>query len=178
MAKNNRMKSKPKLSSAFLAVLLLITAFSTTAFADGGTTTLTTTVPCTVTLQIGEHGAVTVDGTKYTGNTSFQAELDAVVTYTITPDSGYEISKVTYDGTDVTASAKSGTYKAAELKGNVTVTVTFARKGGETPTDPTMPTSPKTGDQSRPILWAALLASSVLAFTVLLYVLKRRKART
>lgn len=59
------MRKISKVFSAFLAVMLLITAFGTTAFADSGNTTLTAQVPCTVTLQIGEHGSITVDGTKY-----------------------------------------------------------------------------------------------------------------
>ncbi len=166
------MKRESRLFFTFLAVVLLVSAFSVSAFADGGTTTLTTTVPCTVTLQIGEHGAVTVNGTKYTGNTSFQAELDAVLTYTITPDSGYEISKVTYYGTDVTASAKSGTYKAAALKGNVTVIVSFAKKS----VTPPPPNSPKTGDGSNPVLWAALLTVSSVTVAAALFFRKRRKA--
>lgn len=166
------MRKYSKILSAFLAVMLLITAFGTTAFADEGTTTLTTTVPCTVTLQIGERGAVTAAGTKYTGNASFQAALNTVLTYTISPDSGYKISKVTYDGTDVTEAAKSGTYTAAALQGNVTLTVTFVKKT-ITPTDPT---SPKTGDESHMALWIGLMCVSGAGLGMLLISRRKRRA--
>lgn len=120
------MKSKVKLFSAFLAVMLFITAFGTTALADGGNTTLTAKVPCTVTLSIGENGSVTVDGTKYIGDASFQKDPDTVVAYAITPDSGYEINSVLYNGENVTSSVSGGVYTAPALTGNVTLTVLFA----------------------------------------------------
>ena len=120
------MRKCNKILSALLAVMLLTTLFSVTAFADGGNTTLTAKVPCTVTLGIGENGSVTVDGTKYTGDTSFQKDLDTVVSYSITPDSGYEINSVLYNGVNVTASVSGGVYTAPALTNNATLTILFA----------------------------------------------------
>ena len=120
------MRKCNKILSALLAVMLLTTLFSVTAFADGGNTTLTAKVPCTVTLSIGENGSVTVDGTKYTGDASFQKDPDTVVSYSITPDSGYEINSVLYNGENVTASVSGGVYTAPALADNATLTVLFA----------------------------------------------------
>ena len=163
------MKKPNKILTAFLTVMLLAMLFSTNAAAESCTTILTATVPCTVPLQIGEHGTVTVNGITYTGDASIKADLDTVLTYTITPDSGYEISKVTYDGTDVTASAKSGTYTALALKGNVTLTVAFTKA---------VPTSPQTGDESCMALWIAMMCVSGAEIAALVISSRKRKART
>jgi hypothetical protein len=120
------MRKYNKILSAFLAVMLLTMLCSIPAFADGGNTTLTAKVPCAVKLSIGENGSVTVDGTKYTGDASFQKDLDSVVSYTITPDSGYEINSVLYNGENVTASVSDGVYTAPALTDNATLTVLFA----------------------------------------------------
>lgn len=128
------MKSKAKLISAFLAVLLLLSAFGLTAFAESGSTTLTTTIPCTVTLQVGEHGKVTVDGTDYTGNTSFQRDAGTAVTYTFTPNGLYSMDKVIYNGTEVTGELSGNTWTAPALTGNAALSVSFKLIGGGTPT--------------------------------------------
>ena len=120
------MKQIARLFSAFMMVIILTQGFSIPAFAESGDTTVTTTVPCTVTLSIGENGSVTVDGTRYTGKASFQKDLDTVVSYTITPDSDYEINSVLYNGENVTASVSGGVYTAPALTGNATLTVLFA----------------------------------------------------
>ena len=98
------MRKPNKILSVFLAVLLLISAMSVTAFAaDGGSTTLTASIPCTVSLDVGPHGMVTAEGTDYTGVTSFTAAPGAVIVYTFTPDVLFAVSQVLYNGDDVTA---------------------------------------------------------------------------
>ncbi len=129
------MRKNGKIFSAFLAVLLLLSLFSITAFADsGGTTTLTTTIPCTVTLQVGDHGKVTVDGTDYTGNGSFQRDAGTAVTYTFDPNGLYSVDKVIYDGTEVTSELSGNTWTAPALTGNAALSVSFKLIGGGTPT--------------------------------------------
>lgn len=84
------MRKHNKILSVFLAVLLLISAMSVTAFAaDGGNTTLTAEIPCTVTLQVGDHGKVTVNSTDYTGNATLSVSFKFIGgggtdTYTVT----------------------------------------------------------------------------------------------
>ena len=128
------MRKNGKFFSAFLAVLLLLSLFSITAFADSGSTTLTTTIPCTVTLQVGDHGKVTVDGTDYTGNASFQRNAGTVVTYTFDPNGLYSVDKVIYDGTEVTSELSGNTWTAPALTGNAALSVSFKLIGGGTPT--------------------------------------------
>ena len=123
-----------KTLSAFLTILLLVSAFGITAFAEGGNTTLTTTIPCMVTLQVGDHGKVTVDGTDYTGNASFQRDAGTVVTYTFTPNGLYSVDKVIYNGTEVTGDLSGNTYTAPALTGNAALSVSFKLIGGGTPT--------------------------------------------
>ena len=125
------MGSIRKIFSAFLAVLLLISLFSVTAFAD---TTLTTTIPCTVTLQVGDHGKVTVDSTDYTGNASFQRDAGTVLTYTFSPNGLYSIDKVIYNGAEVTGELSGNTWTAPALTGNAALSVSFKLIGGGTPT--------------------------------------------
>ena len=120
------MKHVVRLFSAVMMVALLAQVLAVPAFAESGNTTVTTTVPCTITLCVGENGSVAVDGTEYTGDASFQRELDTVVSYSITPDSGYEINGVLYDGEDVTDSVSGGVYTAPALTDNPTLTVLFA----------------------------------------------------
>lgn len=120
------MKRTVKLFSALLAVLLLFAALSRPACADEGSMTVTTVIPCTVTLSIGENGSVTADNTTYTGDASFQADPDTVLIYTITPEKGYEIDCVTYNGEDVMSSVAEGSYTAPALTGNAELIVTFA----------------------------------------------------
>ena len=128
------MRKNGKIFSAFLAVLLLLSLFSVTAFADSGSTTLTTTVPCTVTLQVGDHGKVTVDDADYTGNASFQRDAGTVVTYTFTPNGLYSVDKVIYNGVEVTSELSGNTWTAPALTGNAALSVSFKFLGGGTPT--------------------------------------------
>ena len=128
------MRKNGKIFSAFLAVLLLLSLFSITALAESGSTTLTTTIPCTVTLQVGDHGKVTVDGTDYTGNASFQRNAGTAVTYTFDPNGLYSVDKVIYDGTEVTSELSGNTWTAPALTGNAALSVSFKFLGGGTPT--------------------------------------------
>ena len=165
--------TRRRVFSVLLFCCLFLSGFSIKTFADaGGSQTITSSVPCTVTLKIGKHGFVTVGGKKYTGETSFYADLGSVLTYTFTPESGYKIAEVNYDGENVTSTAGSGIYNAPALSANVTVIVRFT---GQTPsadpsdtnpsdTDPSGTTSsgnsPTTGDKNHPGLLIFFMAVS------------------
>ncbi|MCQ2549263.1 MAG: InlB B-repeat-containing protein [Lachnospiraceae bacterium] len=129
--KDDSMRKTNKILSVILAVLLLISAMSVTAFAaEGGNTTLTAQIPCTVTLQVGDHGKVTVNSTDYTGNAGFTAAVGTALTYTFTPNTLYKVDKVIYNGTDVTGELSGNTYTAPALAGNATLSVSFKFIGG------------------------------------------------
>lgn len=123
------MRKPKKILSAFLAILLF-SAMSISAFAADGSTTLTTTIPCTVTLQIGSHGKVTVNSTDYTSDASFTAPVGTALTYTFTPDALYKVDKVIYNNAEVTDELTSNAYAAPALAGNATLSVSFRFIGG------------------------------------------------
>lgn len=108
----------------FLSLLLLASACSA-ALAEGSQT-VTTTCPCTVTLQVGAHGRVTVEGVDYTGSGSFQKDCGAVVSYAFSPNLLYALDKVLYNGAEVTDQLLSGgVYTAPPLTGNASLSVSF-----------------------------------------------------
>lgn len=61
-------------------------------------TTITAIVPDThtVTLEIGEHGSVVIDGTVYTGTQEIEVPRLAELVYCIKADNGWEIDTVSY----------------------------------------------------------------------------------
>lgn len=164
------MRNIRKTFSAFLAVLLLLSLFSVTAFADSGSTTLTTTIPCTVTLQVGDHGKVTVDGTDYTGNASFQRDAGTVVTYTFTPNSLYSVDKVIYNGVEVTDELSGNSYTAPALTGNATLEVSFKLLGG-------LPNPPHTGDSNLASILFTVSAFGLGFVLLILITARKRKAK-
>ena len=114
-----------RLLAVLLALLLIGSLCIECLGATEGTQTIRLTVPAAVTLNIGEHGSVTVNGITYTGDASFTLPPGTVLTYSFTPDEGYEISNILYNGVDVTASVTDGVYTAPQLTDNATLTVVF-----------------------------------------------------
>ena len=154
-----------------ILILFLSSALPSGVYADtSGTQVITVSIPCTVTLLIGEHGAVQVNGKSYTGDTSIQAPVGTAFTYTLLPDAGYQLSTLTYDRDTVTGSVKNGAYAAPALTGHAELKVTFVKQ-----TEPLSASStPKTGDESDPGLWLALMLASGAG---LLALLEKRKNR-
>lgn len=155
---------------AFLAALLLLSVFGSTAFADGGNTSLTVNVPFTVTLQVGDHGKVTVDGTDYTGNARFQRDAGTVVTYTFTPNGLYSVDKAIYNGVEVTDELSGNTYTAPALTGNATLEVSFKLLGG-------LPNPPHTGDSNLASILFAVSAFGLGFVLLILITARKRKAK-
>ena len=71
----------------------------------------------TIHISCGSHGLVTTDSETVTHGQS--------VSFTITPDEGYMIEEVLYNGTDVTNKVKNGIYTITNVKGEVNLSVTF-----------------------------------------------------
>lgn len=155
----------------FLFACLLLGCFTAPALAEkGGVQTITTAVPCTVTLTVGTHGSVTVNGTSYRGRAVFPAAWGEGLTLAFTPDSGYGLSAVRFGGTDVTALVKDGRYTAT-LTEDLTVTVDFARQA--------LPENVvRTGDDSCLWLWLLLTLGSGAAAAVLLAQSRKRRSGT
>ncbi len=83
----------------------------------------------TITATAGENGSISP------GNASVPEGGSAV--FTITPDSNYEVEKVTVDGTDVMGQLQNGQYTFSDVQANHTISVTFK----EIPAAPTPPTT-------------------------------------
>lgn len=134
-----------KIIAICLCCLLLFGVCATCYAATGGTQTITLRVPCTVKLAVGAHGSVTVDGHKYMGDGSFRADVGTVLSFIIRPDSGYVIEKLLVNGGDQTTAVSEGVFQAGALEGNMTLSVTFAKKAGPEPRPP--------GGGERPVPW-------------------------
>lgn len=70
-----------------------------------------------VQISCGPNGTVTAD--------SETVAYDQSVSFTITPDEGYMIDEVIYNGDDVTNKVKNGRYTVAKVQGEVHLSVTF-----------------------------------------------------
>ena len=174
----------------------LLCALLPAAFADGQVQTVTLNIPCTVTVDVGEHGKVYSNSTTWTGPDigSFQVWPGTRVSFLITPDAGYVVDVLTLSGTDVREGLRYGLYGTV-IEHNETLVVRFEKPASPSPTPtpspiPTLwPTStpspwttpvpttppwqvtppygPKTGDENTVGTWATLLLVSAAALLVL-----------
>ena len=79
-------------------------------------------------IQSGAGGSVSYDGTTVTNTTrSFTVNEGTSATITITPNTGYKLSKLTVNGTNVTSSVSNNKYTINSISANMTVVVTFVQ---------------------------------------------------
>ena len=161
------MNRKHKWLSALVAALLIL-ALCVPAFAAGGSTNITAEVkhPRTVTVRHTTHGQVIVlaPNPLHDGDT---------VVFTVTPDKGYRVSAVTYNGKDVTAQLVNGTYTTV-ADGDMEFYATFTRKhsggnsgGTDGETGGKTVDGSKTGDIGVTLYAASALLSAAGAGTLL-----------
>ena len=185
---------KKKLCALLLCGLLC--ALAPAAFADGQVQTVSLSIPCTVTVDVGEYGKVYSNSTTWIGPSigSFQVWPGTRVSFLITPDAGYVVDVLTLSGTDVREGLRYGLYGTV-IEHNETLVVRFGKPASPSPTPtpspiPTLwPTStpspwttpvpttppwqvtppygPKTGDENTVGTWATLLLVSAAALLVL-----------
>ena len=80
----------------------------------------------TLSIQSGSGGSVSYNGITITNDTkTYTVAEGASATITITPDSGYRLSKVTVNGTDVTSKVSDNQHTVSNITANTTVSVTF-----------------------------------------------------
>ena len=84
--------------SALCLATVLLLPIQVHAADQSSTTTLTTTVPAshTIQLDIGEHGYIEIGGKQYHGNTTVQIKRFTEQEYTIKADKGWRVSSVSY----------------------------------------------------------------------------------
>ena len=171
---------KKRILCALLLGALLM-ALSVPAFADAPlqVQTVSLGIPCTVTVDVGKYGRVSVGGTAYTGADvgTFKVDPGTLVTFEITPNSGYRVSVLTLSGTDV-LSQMSGRQYSVTVEHDETLVVRFVRgvlpSPTPTPKPGSTPKGPKTGDESAVSLWSALLAASALGCAAAATVWKKK----
>ena len=101
------------------------------SFSDAASMDVTVSLsyaPKTITLSIqaGAGGSVSYDGTTISNTTkSFTVVEGASATISISPNSGYKLSKLKVNGTNVTSSVKDNQYTISNITANTTVVATF-----------------------------------------------------
>ena len=127
---------------SLLAVLAL--CMCTLAFAASDTTKLTTTVPShfDMNVTIVGNGTLEINGKTLSQTSVISVERHQDVASKITPDIGYHISSVIYNGNDITTDAKDGLFHLSPLESDVALSIAFAANAN----------TPNTGDGAYPIL--------------------------
>lgn len=167
------MKTRSRIiSTAFCLFLLAVLALCmcTPAFAVSDTTKLTTTVPShfDMSVTIDGNGTLEINGNTLSQTNVIQVERHHDVTCKITPDVGYHINSVIYNGNDITADAKNGIFHLSPLDSDVTLHIAFAANA----------TTPNTGDNTYPVLlfYSISAFASLLGIAVLLTVNRKKSS--
>ena len=104
-------------------VVLTITAYAGT----GGEQVITTSVPCAVTINVGQNGSVVAGTVELTGKGNVvSVAYGTPLTLKITPKAGYAISKVLFNEQDVTSSIANSMYTTQLLRYNASIDISFA----------------------------------------------------
>lgn len=155
----------------------LLCALTPATYADG-VQQVSLSIPCTVTVDVGEHGKVYSNSTTWIGPSigSFQVWPGTRVSFLITPDTGYVVNVLLLSGTDVREGLRDGLYGTV-IEHNETLVVRFGKPASPSPTPTPVPTTPpwqvtppygpKTGDENTVGTWATLLLVSAAALLVL-----------
>ena len=172
------MKIRRMLCALCTLVLVSVLVLPVSVFASesGGTTTLTTTVPDThtVNLIIEGNGTVKVGNQEYKNSQTIHVERLSEQVYQMKPDKDWQLDKVMY-GTEDTMKAvavKDDMFTAPVLNhdGN-TLKVVFTEKAGtgtkdpsdKDPSDKDKGNGVQTGDTTNLALWGILLIASAAA---------------
>ena len=161
-----------------LSVLLATLTAPALAATPAQTQKVTLAIPCTVTVDVGEHGSLSADGRTWTGAVvdAFRVWPGTELSFRIAPASGYTVSSLTLSGTNVLSELEKGVY-SVRIDHDETLVVRFTKGASPTPTPkPVWPFGPKTGDESRVGLWTAVLILSAGAVLVTCRVIRRHRA--
>ena len=146
-----------KTLSAFLTILLFVSAFGVTAFAEGGNTTLTTTIPCTVTFSTGGHGTAPDAVIVESGKTAQK------------PDDPTEEGWV-FGGWFTEEECANAFDFSTAITADITLYARWTKEG--TSSEPT-----QTGDSGSLSLWTMLAAASLAACFGAIVFGKKRKIK-
>lgn len=130
-------------------------------------TTLTANVPSVHTLhmELTGNGRIVVDGVPYENTAEIQIKRHSAPTISVTPDSGWELESVTFDGKDITEEFQSCTFTFPEMCDNAELIVVFEAKSS----------TPQTGDKTNIEILSLVMLLSVLGM-ILCVVAHRKEA--
>ena len=150
---------------AFLGVLLCCMPVRALAL----TTVLSTNVPDEVSLhvEITGKGTVTVGEKKLSSTGTAAVKRHQPFTVTLSPQQGYRITAVSFNGKSVLSRLKNGKLTVDELNLDGVLSVTFTKTASSY-----HGSNPKTGDRS---VVVPAMASALLSMTALVLVLSRKK---
>lgn len=157
-----------KVFCLFLLAALTL-CISTPVFATANTTTLTTTVPShfDMNVTIVGNGTLEINGKTLSQTSVISVDRHQDVTCKITPDAGYYISSVIFDGNDITTDAKEGVLTLHPLEDNATFYITFVANAG----------TPNTGDNTYPqLIFCSIVAVASLLGIAILLTVNRKKS--
>lgn len=80
-----------------------------------------------ITLQVLAGGSVSVNSVNQSNGSILYVEKDSTVTFAITPNVGYEVATILYDGIDVMSQVTNGTFTTPALTANTTLSVSFRK---------------------------------------------------
>lgn len=81
----------------------------------------------TVTLSLGDNGAVKADNVTLGNGSVVNIEKGTTKTFTIVPNTGYNISSISYNGNNVKSQLVNNQYTTPAITANSTLSVTFQR---------------------------------------------------
>ena len=150
---------------AFLCVLLCCMPVRALAL----TTVLSTNVPDEVSLhvEITGKGTVAVGEKKLSSTGTAAVKRHQPFTVTLSPQQGYRITAVSFNGKSVLSRLKNGKLTVDELNLDGVLSVTFTKTASSY-----HGSNPKTGDRS---VVVPAMASALLSMTALILVLSRKK---
>lgn len=166
------MKTRSRISKTVFCLFLLAVlalCMCTPTFALSDTTKLTTTVPShfDMSVIIVGNGTLEIGGKALTTTSVIPIERHLEVTCKITPDDGYHISSVIYNGNDITMDAKDGSFHLSPLEGDVGLSIAFAANAS----------TPNTGDNTYPfLLFYSIIAIASLIGIAILLTANRKKS--
>lgn len=147
------------ISCVLLVALALIICVPVTAATNS--TTLTTTVPETLSLSVEMRGCgtVIVDGTEYTESSVVQTARNKDIVLQIIPDDGWCIKSVVWGGNDITEKAKAGNVTLPGINEETAICVEFEKTAS----------TPATGDTFSSAYVAFLMVISIIGIALTVY---------
>lgn len=152
--------------TAYIVILLIITALPLTVSAQK--TTLTTVVPSShlLHLELAGEGAIVVDGVAYTQSADIQIQRKSIPKISLQITDGNKVKSVLWGSEDITEAIRKGSWTMPEVIEDVSLSVTFEKISG----------TPQTGDTSHLGLWFSLLLFSMFGLIVCLLIRKKKCA--